>query len=457
MSLSGFGRTLFALALFAPCLSARFAWAQATVVPAGVMVDADGVLRHQTRPDPTGAVQRERVAAARAALGKLAGSSPLRKVSLHRLEAALQARLDQHQAPSDEMLKLAGLTRVKYVFYYPESRDIVLAGPAEGWFTDPVGRVRGMESGRPIVELQDLVTALRAYAPAGKKTGVVMCSIDPTPEGLAAMQQFLREFGRRATPADTETIVEGLRSSLGMQNIRVGGVPATTHLAQVLVEADYRMKLIGIGVEKPPVKLASYVDLAQPSQVSRSALQRWFFVPEYQCLRVTPDGLGMELVGETVKLVGEDEVVGQNGQRSAVKQVNRASETFVTAFTKKYPELAAKLPVFAQLRNAIDLLVACAFIQQHDYYGQAGWTAELFRSEQAVPVETYNTPRQVETVVASRWKGNQLMTPVGGGVSIHPRRALESGNLLSDDEGKVDAARTAVDLKHLAADAWWWD
>ena len=58
-----------------------------------------------------------------------------------------------------------------------------------------------------------------------------------------------------------------------------------------MVEADYRMKLIGIGLEKPPVKLVSYVDRAKPSDVSRNAMQRWFFVPDYKCVRESDDKL----------------------------------------------------------------------------------------------------------------------------------------------------------------------
>src|SRR5690606_34860382 len=113
--------------------------------------------------------------------------------------------------------------------------DIVLAGPAEGWVTDLVGRVRGLESGRPTLLLEDLASAMRAYPPSGKKTNVIMCSIDPTPEGLARMQDFLRSIGSvNPNVGSADEIVNGLRTSLGMQNIRVGGVPATTHFAQVL-------------------------------------------------------------------------------------------------------------------------------------------------------------------------------------------------------------------------------
>ena len=48
--------------------------------------------------------------------------------------------------------------------------------------------------------------------------------------------------------------------------ITVNGVSPKTHFAQVMVEADYRMKLIGIGLETPPVRLVSYVDRAKPSE-----------------------------------------------------------------------------------------------------------------------------------------------------------------------------------------------
>ncbi len=68
------------------------------------------------------------------------------------------------------------------------------------------------------------------------------------------MHQFLQEMGRQFVgppkPGFEQFVVEQLRDKLGMQVITVGGVPASTHFAQVMVEADYRMKLIGIGLEQ---------------------------------------------------------------------------------------------------------------------------------------------------------------------------------------------------------------
>ena len=203
---------------------------------AGVVVDADGVLKKLSVTDRGGRLMNERIAAAKAALAPtISRPSKLRKISLNRLEKAIR---DKNAVPTDEMRFLAGLLRVRYVFCYPKTGDIVIAGPAEGWVTNAVGRVVGITSGRPVVQLQDLAVALRAFPPDGPATQMVGCSIDPTQEGLAEMQRFLYQVGSRATPAQTRFIVNGLRASLGLQDVSVNGVPPNTHFAQVMVEAD---------------------------------------------------------------------------------------------------------------------------------------------------------------------------------------------------------------------------
>jgi hypothetical protein len=424
----------------------------------GVAVDADGVLRRVMVADPTGDLSRQRVQEALTRLDRdVARSSQLRKVSLTRLERILKQRLAEGRPIDDAMRHLAGITRLEYVFCYPDSGDVVIAGPAEAWAEAPAGRMLGIESGRPVLELQDLIVALRAFPPGDRDKPFIYCSIDPTPDGLSRMQQFLHQFGRRATPNDTQFIVDQLREKLGLQVITVGGVSAKTHFAQVMVEADYRMKLIGIGLESPPVRLTSYVERANPSQVARNALQRWYFVPEYQCVRVSDDALAMELVGEGVRLVGENEVVGKDGSRQVSVGGNRASDSFVRAFTKVYPKLAERAPVYAQLRNCIDLAVAAAFIQHQDYYGLVGWKPDVFHSEEAYPVETLNPPKEVETAVNSLWKGNVLLTPVGGGVQMRPTEAIEPTNLLDDEKGVIEKVRAELDLSNLAPEQWWWD
>jgi hypothetical protein len=64
-------------------------------------------------------------------------SSALRKVSLTRLERELQIRAARGLPADEELQALAGLQRIQYVFVYPESGDVVLAGPAGDWYFGP--------------------------------------------------------------------------------------------------------------------------------------------------------------------------------------------------------------------------------------------------------------------------------------------------------------------------------
>jgi len=420
----------------------------------GVIIDATGVLKVQSYADPGNVLLRQRMEAARVSLApEVMKPSPMRCISLNRLEEAIVAR---GGVPTEVMRNLAGLIRIKYVFYYPETKDIVVAGPAEGWVDTPAGRLVGMKTGRPIVQLQDLVTAMRAYSPSGKKVHMIGCSIDPSPEGLAEMQRFMQTLRPVPTQAFANYVVQGLKTSLGLQNVRVDGISAATHFAQVMVEADYRMKLIGIGMEQPPVAIPSYVARANPSDVARNAMQRWYFVPDYKCVRVTADLTAMALEGDGVKLIGENELVGADGQRRANSKGNRASDMFVNTFTKKYNELAERSPIYAELRNMVDASIVAAYMQKARLYEKAGWSMEFLGDESKYQIENYSVPKTVETACTAIWKSGRLMTPVGGGVEIKATKALDSENLMLDDRGLVAKTREETKL-NLAAGQWWWD
>ncbi|MFT5522378.1 MAG: hypothetical protein ACI9HK_000322 [Pirellulaceae bacterium] len=425
---------------------------------AGVEVDATGVLKAKMFSDPSGQLTRQRMDAARGFLTpELMRVSPLRKVSLNRLEAAVVAQKKLGQGPSEPMKNLAGLTRISHVFFFPDTNDIVIAGPAEGFWQDISGRAIGVKTGQAVLQLEDLVVALRTFGPRSRGNRVVSVSIDSTPEGLKNMQQFLNGL-RNVRPNDAGRIAQGLFRSLGQQNVTINGVSAKSHMAQVLVEADYRMKLIGIALERPPVKLTSYVERVNPRTVAKNALQRWYFMPHYECVKVSQDGLAMELVGNGVKLVGEDEKVeATTGKVQANPKPNKYSQQFVEEFTRVYPELAAKSPVYGQLRDMIDLLVASAFIRQQGYFEKAGWDMPHFGDERVFKTENHQPITKADPAVNVIWKGNVLMTPIGGGVIIEPQRALQSSNKIKDEDGKLQSLRKQIYLNNLKPNQWWWD
>ncbi len=102
--------------------------------PTGVYVDPQGVLRPLLKE--TGAGSLEALSASsgpKSNRENVRQSSPLRKISLTRLEKQVQLCLAAGCPASEAMQVLAGLQRIKYVFVYPKSGDIVLAGPAGDW------------------------------------------------------------------------------------------------------------------------------------------------------------------------------------------------------------------------------------------------------------------------------------------------------------------------------------
>jgi hypothetical protein len=113
--------------------------------------------------------------------------------------------------------------------------------------------------------------------------------------------------------------------------------------------------------------------------------------------------------------------------------------------------------VYAELRNLIDVSIAAAYIQQQDFYGQAGWSMPVFGDESQFAVETHVAPQQVETAVNAVWKGSSLLTPIGGGINMQPRQALTKERLSVEADGRSDAVKQLAAPDDLADGQWWWD
>lgn len=458
-------KLLSVVAAFSVVAVAHIAHAQiATFQPAGVEIDAEGVLRTRLFPDRTGDLTRQRLAAAKQALpSEVMQASDLRMISLNRLEKEIVKRLEAGQPLTDIMKNMAGLTKISHVFYYPETKDIVIAGPAEGFFPDNSGRMIGMETGKAVMQLDDMLVALRAFAPERQSAQTLGCSIDPTQEGLAKFQAAVNELAQKTSTneiiirGNENNIVDTLKTSIGKQVVTIKGVPANSHFAQVLVEADYRMKMIGIGLERNYVDIPSWAEHVKPRSVAKNALIRWYFEPDYQRINISEDQNAAKLIGQGIKLVGADERVASDGSRQAAKGGDRASRNFTREFTERYDRLAEQSPVFGQLRNLMDMAIVAAFIKEMDYYGDAGWDMPVLGDESQLSVETLVTPTHVEPLVNGMWKGGQFAAPIGGGVTIQPSRALSVDNMLVDEDGKINETKGTVSLNDLAADQWWWD
>ena len=423
----------------------------------GIKVDAQGVVSFALANDSAGVLDKKRRAAAakKNAAGDSSKPSDQRLVSLVKLEQRIDECLTGGKPIPDEVFYLAGLQRIDHVFVFPDAKDLVIAGPAEGFVPDAVGRMIGVESGRPALRLDDLAVALRTLV----KSREVGCSIDPVPERLAALQKFVQAGGPSSVAA-VEARFKQMDDILGLQDVRVDGVPAETHFALSLIEADYRMKRISIGLENPGVKgLKSHLAMIG---AGGNTIQRWWFVPLYDAIYRSDDGLAYQFEGQRVQLLSQEEMADAQGNRSAAATTRLSTQAFAKQFTEKYPELADRSPIFAELQSLIDLAVLAALIQKERLDQQVDWKMTTLLDEQRLIVPTFPTPKQIASMVNFKRAGNNIVGLVGGGVTIRPQQVLSKVTAPASSPGskapRLDATRTtAATAKRSDSHPWWWD
>jgi hypothetical protein len=429
--------------------------------PGGVLIDADGVLRRQLNTDRTGSLIQVRQAALEQTSGNdVRRSSGMRKISLVQLERQIQILAAQGRQPTDEMQALGGLQRIKYVLVYPEQGDIVLSGPAGPWRTDFEGRLVSTETGRPVLRLDDLVVVLRYMMSSNDVP--FGCNITPTQASLAKVKEFVGESNKAPLkPGQRETWLGQLRDKLGRQNIEVYGIEPRTRVGLVLVEADYRMKLIGMGLEESVPGVPSYLDsieLAPGQAPPPMDVLRWWFTLNYDAVAASPHHDAFELRGQGVQVQSENEMLTAAGQQVHTGNSDILNQQFAHNFTKHFSDLATKYPIYAELQNICDLALVAALMKRENLPETVGWHMLHFGDPKQYVVPLGVAPQSVETVINHRVVNKTtIIVGVSGGVRVDAGSQLKAGKYQTDDYALPALRQSAVPKKENGRQRWWWD
>ena len=175
----------------------------------------------------------------------------------------------------------------------------------------------GAESGRPVVRLDDLVVVMRLMMSGPQ--AAFGCLIKPRQEALARVQTFVSESNKRAiAPEQRKHWLEQLRDQVGKQDIEVYGLDPRTRAARVMVEADYRMKLVGMGLEEGVPGVQSYlasIALAPGEPPPPMGVLRWWFTLNYDAVSAAQDRRAFAIRGQGVKVESENEHLTADGGR----------------------------------------------------------------------------------------------------------------------------------------------
>lgn len=425
----------------------------------GVYIDPDGTLQLAIQAGG------DRLAALRGLEATAGGNfdarrnSTLRKVSLPRLEKQLQLRAAARKGPTEEMEYLAGLRRIQYVFVYPETRDLVIAGPAGGWQVGAEGRIVSVETSEPVVRLEDLVVILRRMM-AGDDLRLG-CLIVPSQEGLARVKAFAEQSSQQPLKqGERARWLATLREKLGKQNLEVYGIDPGTRIAAVMLEADYRMKLVGMGIEEGVPGVESYLELVRRSGDAPSAMSvlRWWFTLNYDAVLASEDRTAFAFRGPGVKVLSENELLAADGERIHTGKSDDLNRQFAQAFTGKFEQLSEVYPIYAELRNVCDLSIACALVRRESLAERIGWSMAFWGDDARFPVRLGPTPRQVDSVIGYRvLRRGVLVVGVSGGVRVDPERLVSAGSIATETGGDVSGRRAASPPPDRSENVWWWD
>jgi hypothetical protein len=181
---------------------------------------------------------------------------------------------------------------------------------------------------------------------------------------------------------------------------------------------------------------------------------RWWFTLNYEGIRKSPEGDAYELMGQGVRVLSENELLAEQGQRVHTGQSDPLNRQFAARFTAHFVELAQKYPVYGELRNIFDLAMAVALIQSDGLAERAGWEPGVLASSEQLHLSQGTVPRQVETVVNHRViNRRQIVAGVSGGVMVAPSDVLGTAPAV---DGALSQTRRAAPADR-ATGAWWWD
>jgi hypothetical protein len=337
---------------------------------------------------------------------------------------------------------------------------VVIGGPAEGWRYNEKGIAVGRESGRATLFLDDFVTVLRTFAPHGP--GYFNCQIVPRKEGLRRIKQFVEESNTRG-PIDSTAVknwTNQLQQQLGLQDVEINGIPDDSRVAAVIFEADYRLKMIGIGKLPGGSGIPSIFELLpKTDEVNSQQMDalRWWLSMKYDAVMHSADRNVFEIDGSAVLCQSENERISKTGQRIHTGKSEAANRVFASNFTSHYAELAEHDPVFADLQNIFDLSLVAALLADNRIPDRLGWDLGAFAPAGAYHTAHFQTPKSIMSVVNHRvYNGKDIVVQVAGGVDGQIRNVLNDPHVFRES-AKLARAQSKGRSPELPEGRWWWD
>lgn len=351
-------------------------------------------------------------------LGQWQSPTPLRWVSLRKLDRELAQQVAQGKSGSIAAELLGGLCRIDYVMIDQERGDCWIGGPAGNLAASRRGDLLHRDLMLPPVLLEDLLVVAAHVLNAQGEFG---CSIDPDPNRLVvAYQMANNKSSLRLLQRDPERWVEEWKQKLGPQNANIVGIPQNSPTGFALIVADAHMKRLAFGLEPSVAEVANYWrESDKLGSVQQQSMVRWWFALSNHPIEHDPANHLYRFSKSNVRVLSETQWINASGQRLVSASPDAAADAFAKNFTSHFDKLQKAVPSYGRLRHIFDLAVAMEILRHES-------DKELFQPFEVLGTPKYAprlavAPKSIDSVVATRNRIDGGMSAiVSGGVSIEP-------------------------------------
>lgn len=357
-----------------------------------------------------------------------APSRKLRAVSLVSLQSGLKKAAAEESGPAD-LLSLGGLTRVVGYLVDEKTHDLIVFGEADAT--------------APPLHTEDFVVALRntrlKYAAGRGRAPRYLapgCSIDPNPKVIRQLNQIGQTIAGSDSAAQMEDAMAEWETACEQpQRVRVMGVPAHTHFAQVMVNADYYLKRLADGSEALSLPgFTSLTDLevarsqkeisaGRADHTSPCSFNRFWFHPGPN--RYSADESVVMIVECPVVLLTEEQHLTRTGVAGTGRPDPLAGQ-LAQSFSAHYREIAAARPVYRELEDLFRFVALAGAMKYRQVRVNLDYLLDRFPVSQEAAPETLPGISNVKHVT---WRAGggagrqiersyQLWVPSCGGVSM---------------------------------------
>lgn len=387
---------------------------------------------------------------------RIEGPRRWKAVSLRVLQEQVKTCLRNDGSCPDELLQFFGITRITGYILDEERHDVILIGE--------------VDTTLPPLHIEDWVVALRnvshLYATRSGRTTVYAhpaCSIDPYPQTVQRLQRVMLQS--RGSDQAEAALDEWHNICRFPQNVNIWGIPFDSHMARVMVTADYDMKRVVDGSLRTGVNgFDSLMDMAitaarrdleagRPLSIPLPLHNRFWFTAGETSFLEERGAVFLKTV--QVQLKTKPQVVYRGEVKDGGSR-NPLAETFADSFSAHYEAIAREQPIYQELEAQYRWVALAKILKKRVGGEEIGVLFEFFLNQYPLPrVPVERTLAGVSRIEELRhrqpmpggYREVQLWLPSCGGVSIDV--PVGEGNFVRDSsllrlKGRILGARPSA-------------